>query len=63
MENKDKIKEADKSFKKGKSAVSTGLLKWSADHLSASMHFEQAAKLYKETGQKDKSKDAWVKYA
>ena len=63
MENKSKIKEADSYFKKGKSATSTGLLKWSADHLSASMHFEQAAKLYKETGQNDKAKEAFVKYA
>ena len=40
MEHKDKLKEAESQFKKGKNAVATGLLKWSADHLSASMHFE-----------------------
>ena len=63
MENRDKIKEADKYFKKGKSATSTGLLKWSADHLGGSMHFESAAKLYKECGQNDKAKEAYIKYA
>ena len=47
MEGKNSSKEADKYFKKGKAAASTGFLKWSADHLSASMHFESAAKLYK----------------
>jgi len=62
-QNPKKLKEADALFKKGKSAVSTGMLKWSADHLSGSMHFEQAAKLYKELGAKDKAKEAYVKYA
>lgn len=61
--NPKRLKEADALFKKGKSAVSTGLLKWSADHLSGSMYFEQAAKLYKELGAKDKAKEAYVMYA
>ena len=61
--DKSKVKEADNYFKKGKSAASTGLLKWSADHITASMHFEQAAKLYKESGYPDKAKEAYIKYA
>ena len=47
MDINSKIKEADKEFKKGKSAIKTSMLKWSADHISASMNFEAAAKLYK----------------
>jgi len=47
-----KLSEAEKAFKKGESALKTGLFKWSADHLGASMFFEQAAKAFKEAGEK-----------
>ena len=43
--------------------MSTGLLKWSQDPLSASMHYEQAAKLYKELNQNEKAKESFLKYA
>ena len=42
-----KLKEADKNFKKGKKALSTGLFKWSPDYTGALMYFEDAAKGYK----------------
>ena len=41
------IKEANKAFKKGDNALKTGLFKWSANHLEASIYFEKAGKLYK----------------
>ena len=46
--NQAKVKQADKEFKKGKAAVKTSMLKWSADHITGSMNFEEAAKLYKQ---------------
>ena len=55
--NDKKQKEADSQFKKGKKALSTGLLKWNPDHLGASLHFESAAKLYKELGNEQKAKE------
>jgi len=33
--DKNKEKEAEKEFKKGKSALKTGLMKWSQDHIGA----------------------------
>ena len=59
--NVKKQKEADSQYKKGKSAVSTGLLKWSPDHLEASMYFENAAKVYKEIGNEIMAKDSFLK--
>ncbi len=41
------IKEAEKVFKKGEKALKTGLFKWSANHLEASICFEKAGKPYK----------------
>lgn len=61
--NQAKVKEAESEYKKGKAALKTGLLKWSADHLSASLYFESAAKLYKEVGNEIMAKDAFLKYA
>ena len=58
-----KQKEADSQYKKGKKALSTGLMKWNPDHLGASLHFESAAKLYKEIGNEMMAKDAFLKYA
>ena len=57
----NKIKEADAAYKKGKKALSTGLFKWSADHLGAGLHFETAGKLYKEIGNDEKAKDSFLK--
>ena len=61
--DKKKQKEADSQYKKGKSALSTGLLKWSPDYFGASLHFESAAKLYKELKNEIMAKDAFIKYA
>lgn len=58
-----KKKEADSEYKKGKKAVGTGLFKWSPDHLSASFHFENAAKLYKEIGNDVMARDSFTRYA
>jgi hypothetical protein len=38
-------------------------LKWSKDHLGASLYFETAGKLYKEIGDILKAKDSFIKYA
>ena len=43
--------------------MQTGLLKWHPDHLGASLHFESAAKAYKEIGNDIMAKDALIKYA
>ncbi len=45
---------ADKHCEKAKKAVSTGLFKWSKDYVSAAIHYDQAAKIYFNTGQYDK---------
>lgn len=50
-------------MKKGKSNMSGGFLKWGRDYLSASMHYESAAKLYKEIGNEVMAKEAYLKYA
>jgi len=52
MESTAKLAEAKSALKKGKAAVSTGFLKWSADHNEAILQFEVAAKIYKEMGLK-----------
>jgi len=61
--SESKKKEADAIYKKGKKAIATGFLKWSADHLSASLHFEQAAKMYREIGNDVMAKECFIKYA
>ena len=43
--------------------MSTGLLKWSPDHLGAQLYFENAAKLYKEIGNQIMAKECYLKYA
>jgi len=57
------LDEAEKEFKKGEKAIKTGLLKWSADYLEGTMHFERAAKLFKDAGVKDKAVKAYLKYS
>ncbi|CDW78605.1 gamma-soluble nsf attachment protein [Stylonychia lemnae] len=57
------IKEADDAFKKGEKAIKTGLLKWSADFAEGAMYFQQAAKAYKQLGEKDKAMQAYLKYS
>jgi hypothetical protein len=39
------------------------MFKWSQDHLGASLYFEPAAKLYREIGNVNMAKDAYLKYA
>jgi hypothetical protein len=39
------------------------LLKWSPDHLGATLHFETAAKLFKELGDSNMAKECYIKYA
>jgi tetratricopeptide (TPR) repeat protein len=46
------LAEADKALKKGDSALKTGLFKWTPNYLEASMHYEKAAKAYKQFGDK-----------
>jgi hypothetical protein len=46
------IKDAEKAFKSGEKSLKTGLFKWSANHLEASMYFEKAAKLFQQLGEK-----------
>ena len=38
-------------------------MKWSPDYLGATLHFEQAAKLYKELGDINMARDSYIKYA
>ena len=40
----------DKEFKKATKCLKTGLFKWKADHASAAIHFENAAKAYEQQG-------------
>eukprot|EP01017_Pseudomicrothorax_dubius_P002907 TRINITY_DN1026_c0_g1_i2.p1 TRINITY_DN1026_c0_g1~~TRINITY_DN1026_c0_g1_i2.p1 ORF type:complete len:272 (+),score=75.45 TRINITY_DN1026_c0_g1_i2:121-936(+) len=40
--------QAGQNFKKGQEALKTGLFKWTKDYATASMYFEEAAKLYKQ---------------
>jgi hypothetical protein len=61
--DKNKEKEADKEFKKGKAALKTGMLKWSPDHIGASLYFESAAKIYKQIGLDDRAIEAFCLYA
>ena len=63
QKNSTKILEADTQYKKGKSALKTTMFKWSANHLGASLYFETAAKLYKETGNNEKARESYIKYA
>ena len=39
------------------------MFKWSPDHLGASLHFETAAKLYKEVANFHMAQDAYIKFA
>ncbi|CAD8079593.1 unnamed protein product [Paramecium primaurelia] len=55
-------KEADKMFKKGKDALTTGVFQWKKDYNLGAMQFEEAAKLYKECKNFKKEKEA-LKFA
>ncbi len=57
------LAEAEKAFKKGESALKTGLFKWSPDYLGASMHFEKASKGFKEAGERQKALQAFLRLA
>ena len=61
MESTAKISQAKEAMKKGKSAVSTGILKWSPNHNEAVIHFEKAAKLFKEAGLRNEQYEALLK--
>ena len=61
--DKNKEKEAEKEFKKGKAALKTSMLKWSPDHIGAQLHFESAAKIYKQIGLDEKAVEAYCLYA
>ena len=45
---------AEKLCKKAEKALSTGVLKWSKDYVSAAINYDQAASLYKSASQFDK---------
>ena len=55
MVESKKTAQADKAFKDGERALATGLLKWSPDYALGSMKFEEAAKIYKNQGDKQKA--------
>ena len=55
------LAEAEKAYKKGESALKTGLFKWSPDYLGASMHFDKASKGFKEAGERQKALKAFLK--
>mmetsp|Transcript_6332 Transcript_6332/g.8476 ORF Transcript_6332/g.8476 Transcript_6332/m.8476 type:complete len:95 (+) Transcript_6332:22-306(+) len=54
---------AEKHFKKGKKAISTGLFKWSADYIEGSFEFEKAAKRFAQSGLEARALEAWLCYA
>ena len=57
------LKEAEKLLKKGDAALKTGLFKWSPNHLEASMHYEKAAKAFKQHGARDQAIEAFLKWS
>ena len=63
MEKKETIKDAEKAFQKGEKALKTGLFKWSANPTEGSMYFEQAAKLFKQLGEKQRALDSYLRYS
>lgn len=63
MEKKETIKDAEKAFQKGEKALKTGLFKWSANHTEASMYFEQAAKIFKLHGEKQRALDSFLRWS
>ena len=54
---------AEKAFKKGKKAITTGLFKWSADWFEGSVQFEKAAKSFAAAGRDDRALEAWLEYS
>lgn len=54
---------AEKHFKKGKKAISTGIFKWSADYVEGSIEFEKAAKRFAMSGLEERAMEAWLAYA
>jgi tetratricopeptide (TPR) repeat protein len=57
------IKKADEQVKLAKSELKTGLFKWSANHVQAAIHYEKAAKLYKQAGDKVKAIEAYLEFS
>ncbi len=57
------IKEAEKAFKKGEASLKTGLFKWSAKFDEGQMYFEQAAKAFKQAGDKSRAIEAYLRYS
>lgn len=57
------LKEAEKNLKKADAALKTGLFKWSVDYLEGSMYYEKAAKLFKQAGDKERAKEAYLKWS
>ena len=57
------IKDAEKAFKSGEKSLKTGLFKWSANHLEASMYFEKAAKLFQQLGEKQRALDSYLRWS
>ena len=55
--------EAAAQFKKGEKAIKTGLFNWSPNFLEGAMFYEAAAKLYKQAGDKEQAKQAFLKYS
>ena len=54
-------KDAEKMYKKAQGDLKTGLFKWSANHGEGMLHFEQAAKLFKEADNDARAIDAYLK--
>lgn len=50
-------------MKSGDKAIKTGVFKWSADYNEGAMHFQQAAKLFKIEGVKDKAHYCYLKFS
>ena len=57
------LKDAEKAFKKGEAALKTGLFKWSAKFDEGQMYFEQAAKGFKQAGEKPRAIEAYLRYS
>ena len=61
--SKSSLEEAEKAFKLGNKCIKTGFFNWSADYLEGVMHFDKAAKMFKDLGIKDKACEAYLKYS
>jgi len=56
-------KKGKTAFNEGKSALKTGLFKWSPSWDEAGLKFEKAAKLFKEAGNEIAAKESYLEYA